>query len=313
MQLYRYAAVNSYLFSFLQTQQLYFQSPLNFNDPFDFDLNGLVIGPEATLENLLRAYLVGLEERVSSLDKLWIMNAARFDDCLADGDRTAVKTQIALLDSLSRYAGRERILIGQTIEDLTKANTSIRAVLTESWNSTRRRLAETYGVVCFSEVDSELLMWSHYADSHRGVCLEFDASERPIIGWKRWAYHSVCYSSNRVIDVAKIGIARAFELLLTTKSPDWSYERERRLITIMGRGEQNGRIQSLRGICFGMRVPGLDRHLREELYCACEAHMQRRRSLRALTFRYARKAASRFALTFRQLNGLEDLARFLDL
>jgi Protein of unknown function (DUF2971) len=30
------------------------------------------------------------------------------------------------------------------------------------------------GVACFSEVPDSILMWSHYAESHSGVCVEFD-------------------------------------------------------------------------------------------------------------------------------------------
>ena len=31
-----------------------------------------------------------------------------------------------------------------------------------------------YGITCFSKKYDNLLMWAHYADSHRGICLEFD-------------------------------------------------------------------------------------------------------------------------------------------
>ena len=30
---------------------------------------------------------------------------------------------------------------------------------------------------CMSKVNDDVLMWSHYADNHRGLCLEFDFSE----------------------------------------------------------------------------------------------------------------------------------------
>jgi len=32
------------------------------------------------------------------------------------------------------------------------------------------------GCTCFSETNSHLLMWSHYANGHKGMCLEFDTS-----------------------------------------------------------------------------------------------------------------------------------------
>ena len=36
--------------------------------------------------------------------------------------------------------------------------------------------ASKLGIVCFSKVKDDILMWSHYADGHRGVCFEFDST-----------------------------------------------------------------------------------------------------------------------------------------
>lgn len=33
------------------------------------------------------------------------------------------------------------------------------------------------GIVCFSRVRDDILMWAHYADKHRGICFEFDGSD----------------------------------------------------------------------------------------------------------------------------------------
>jgi hypothetical protein len=30
------------------------------------------------------------------------------------------------------------------------------------------------GILCLSEIDNNILMWSHYAEEHRGFCIEFD-------------------------------------------------------------------------------------------------------------------------------------------
>jgi hypothetical protein len=40
-------------------------------------------------------------------------------------------------------------------------------------------LCQSYRVYCLSEVCDSSLMWAHYADSHQGVCLEFDALAAP--------------------------------------------------------------------------------------------------------------------------------------
>jgi hypothetical protein len=40
-------------------------------------------------------------------------------------------------------------------------------------------LDESFGVLCLSERPDDILLWSHYGDSHRGVCLEFDVAAHP--------------------------------------------------------------------------------------------------------------------------------------
>ncbi len=35
------------------------------------------------------------------------------------------------------------------------------------------------GVACFSAKVDDILRWSHYADGHRGSCLEFDTGLEP--------------------------------------------------------------------------------------------------------------------------------------
>ncbi len=39
--------------------------------------------------------------------------------------------------------------------------------------------AVTYGALCFSTNWSNPLLWSHYADKHKGICLGFDIPDRP--------------------------------------------------------------------------------------------------------------------------------------
>jgi Protein of unknown function (DUF2971) len=42
---------------------------------------------------------------------------------------------------------------------------------------TQRKLIPNSGVLSLSEIPDDILIWSHYADSHRGVCLKFDRSK----------------------------------------------------------------------------------------------------------------------------------------
>lgn len=85
------------------------------------------------------------------------------------------------------------------------------------------------GVSCFSERPDNLLMWSHYADHHKGFCLEFKTDSEPFQKVRQVKYSEqmpafdlmpmLCdQDSEQVID------------LFCTKSLDWQYEREWRAI-----------------------------------------------------------------------------------
>ncbi len=49
-----------------------------------------------------------------------------------------------------------------------------------------------FGVYCLSEKRDDILMWSHYADAHYGLCLEFNA--RP--GSLFWEAYKVSYQGD---------------------------------------------------------------------------------------------------------------------
>ena len=72
------------------------------------------------------------------------------------------------------------------------------------------------------------LMWAHYADSHSGVCLDFDVLDG--------AAMQMNYEPDRkqhLLDLAqpRWGLKREhLEQLLTTKYAQWAYEEEWRLI-----------------------------------------------------------------------------------
>lgn len=83
------------------------------------------------------------------------------------------------------------------------------------------------GVCCFSSEPNSELMWSHYADSANGVCLEFDFKQNEEI---RKKLIPVRYS-NKIIHV-KNDIDRFKAFIKKRKA--WSYEKEWRIIENVG-------------------------------------------------------------------------------
>jgi len=85
-------------------------------------------------------------------------------------------------------------------------------------------ICNRYRVYCLSEKPDSPLMWALYADAHRGVCLEFDGRIAPFT--RQSAATKVEYQRvYPTYDVVTVGYQP-----LVTKSADWSYEAEWRVI-----------------------------------------------------------------------------------
>jgi len=94
-----------------------------------------------------------------------------------------------------------------------------------------------WGLLCFSEKISDPVIWSHFADSHKGIALGFDFSKTD------WTTEEVSYSSERpvfdmklfsmphpeALEISKKKISDAF----TTKAPSWKYEAEHRSLIVL--------------------------------------------------------------------------------
>jgi len=93
----------------------------------------------------------------------------------------------------------------------------------------RDQMCANRGVLCFSRTWHNPLLWSHYADKHRGMCLGFDVADVNIA--------HVRYDPKRLVDVVPklLGGGPDSETLMTrllaTKFRDWKYEDEVRVYT----------------------------------------------------------------------------------
>ena len=108
------------------------------------------------------------------------------------------------------------------------------------------------GVYSLSSVRDDILMWSHYADSHKGICIGFHADEASVFFREAQpVIYSKEYPHARLIDRT---IERMSAMILT-KSDHWNYEKEYRLInTHEGYGIKNFPAKSLKEIIFGCEI-----------------------------------------------------------
>jgi hypothetical protein len=99
--------------------------------------------------------------------------------------------------------------------------------LRKAFRETKEELHKNKGLICFSKSWENPVLWSHYADKHRGICLGFDVPDQLL--------KPVDYTPNP-LKVAHDGkrsrpqINQEFmDALLRTKFIDWKYEDEMRV------------------------------------------------------------------------------------
>jgi hypothetical protein len=91
---------------------------------------------------------------------------------------------------------------------------------------------KTHGVYCFSKIWDSILMWSHYANRHKGICICFNFNEQSSIA----KYLNDVIYSDRYPQIY-INDSDDFKLFFLTKFLAWKYEYEVRIIKPNACGE----------------------------------------------------------------------------
>lgn len=92
----------------------------------------------------------------------------------------------------------------------------------------KNQMNERFGIVCFSKNYQDPVLWSHYADSHRGVALVFEIPDAKAIAinYQPERFH---WDVDAVIQ--RSGFAESdLSQLISTKFSSWGYENEIRMM-----------------------------------------------------------------------------------
>lgn len=241
---YKYRPINKYTDSLLINNELYFNHPDNFNDPFDCKL-----------------------------------------DCYHKGTRDE---WIAFFTQRGTHPIEARNIIRGYLKRGILKQKKDGILLDNTKKNNRELYKDANGALdvgnklrpcCFSELNNDILLWSHYAQDHKGICLIFksvalgDYCVLPLESPYIFPFYEVNYTDDRprkvnLLDMSnKEEITRIMEFM-RTKSKKWEYEKERRLLaTIIHRkGKETIKFQkdALAGIIFGLKIePGAARHIKE--------------------------------------------------
>ncbi len=188
-RLYKFQRFSDRSLDNLRNRKLWFSKPIDFNDPFDCAIR---IDRDGISDEELRD----------------LYNRYRQDPRFPDGLFDAKYVVNGKPNDIFRTE-MERGIEG-AIADTIHRNTVLR------------------GVCCFCESCDCTLMWSHYADSHKGFCLEFDTAFDPFSKAR-----SITYTDDfpvfSVVDMLFSPDKVDSLSMLFTKAECWKYERERRI------------------------------------------------------------------------------------
>lgn len=169
-------------------------------------------------------------------------------------------------------------------------------------------LISKLGVCCFTDNAEDHLMWAHYADAHRGVCLmyeipvDFAANKYPDGDFYFVGSSSVSYGGNPFFDWLTTGDlaglpvhdapVNAVTKLITFKADSWAHEHEYRMLM-----SKPGRLQLepqfLSQVIFGMNTS--DEHKKKIRQIA------ERRNANVTLSRVTRSPTSDFGLEFSEI------------
>ncbi|KHE93441.1 MAG: DUF2971 domain-containing protein [Candidatus Scalindua rubra] len=105
-------------------------------------------------------------------------------------------------------------------------------------NKLEKALTEI-GVLCLSSSNDNMLMWSHYADKHKGFCLSFRMIGNDIFKVRRVDYEGK-YTEIRIEDFADKP-DRYIKDVIFNKASDWEYEGEYRIVIDIPDGDDSKR------------------------------------------------------------------------
>jgi hypothetical protein len=205
MRLFRYFDAAGGLAT-LMSKTMRFASPMVFNDPFELTPRIEKASDDLLLDRLMADHLIeDYFQKVGSKEGMTREQSAK----------------VYFAEEVPK-----RFLKHQSHEYWSEKAKQLKLQLAENFS-------RGFRLLCCSHRDDSILMWSHYADKHRGIVLEIEVDELiPDLPLSNYAY-DVRYRSSPPTISALHGDLESFDsainLSLSTKAIEWSYEEEARI------------------------------------------------------------------------------------
>ncbi len=265
--MFKYTSINSYSLRNLQNGQIYFNNPLNFNDPFDTfhpakiteisNSKFVELYCKSSKRKFNKKHLIGILDKTISKQEFYDFCQEHIDYIL-DFDRSSenqlFQSKTDFLNQLQNVEETENDFLENIGGFFMTIKSRLQKKILETLYSIRQEKFSKIGVCCFSKNNDNLLMWSHYADSHQGICLEFDTEYEPFSKAFNVEYQSEIPDVNSDLLFDEEKTAESIKKLLSFKSIDWKHEEEMRIFHEESNKSYFYPIRSLKAIYFGLKT-----------------------------------------------------------
>lgn len=133
-------------------------------------------------------------------------------------------------------------------------------------------LLDSIKVGCLTTKNDNTLMWSHYADKHIGICIEYDIGkiyEKDNLIINKVNYNMPIITNKSIADNEILEIDNINRLieLFSLKSNEWKYEKEYRILYYDKERKKDGILIDcpIKSICFGTETSEDDKNLIYEI------------------------------------------------
>jgi hypothetical protein len=227
-------------------------SPRSYNDPYDSSIS---IAAHTLTDTVIRQSVRQFFER--QLEST--VDACKIEKIL-NAPHPAQALQKLIMADVERVPPEHQAMFAEPLAAQLKAWEEVFAKTLAASHK------DSLKVCSFSGSQYSIIMWSHYADQHRGFCLEYDTDSLPPENLFVRMLYPVIYSE-KLFDGTKYYLAAmrnraTFNILFPAlaalyKSPEWSYENEWRLVipANLVREASPWRVPTPKQIYLGSKMP----------------------------------------------------------
>ena len=185
--LYKYRHPDKRTLNLLRNGEIYFSSISQLNDPFEGSIPYVIDIKNLTYNDVFRKLYPFFKQRRPMIDN----------------------------NRISQYIGD----VYRNKENLTEYSV-------DHINETNISIDKSFGIFCLTTEKNNFLMWSHYSNSHKGICIGFNSG----ILYDAIGNYIGKVEYKKELPKFEINDDAFYHKLLWTKSDVWGYENEYRFI-----------------------------------------------------------------------------------